>query len=181
MTRKPLILVLTLLLSLTPALYAQAAEDYIDETDSSWGVISSNDGFSKSFTIFKTASNTAYSDLGTESTYSIEIQCEKKKLAVIVYADPIGIYPTDDLSGIGYALVKIDSGKISKYKFVTLKDSSGIAIWTPKTLTSAMLKGKRQVAFKIASSIQSDAVANFALADLANYVTKFKSLGCPLK
>ena len=60
-------------------------------------------------------------------------------------------------------------------------DSSGIAIWTPKTLTTAMLKGKRQVAFKIASSIQADTVANFALADLSKYVNKFKSLGCALK
>ena len=181
MKRKPLILVLTLLLSLIPALYAHAEDIYTEDTDSAWGVVASDDGFSKTYTIFKTALNTGYSDLGTESTYSIEIQCEKKKLAVIVYADPIGIYPADDLSGIGYALVKIDNGKITKYKFATLKDSSGIAIWSPKSLTSAMLKGKRQVAFKIASSIQADTVANFALADLGKYVNKFKSLGCPIK
>ena len=168
-------------MALLPSTYAHAEDIYQEDTETSWGVVASDDGFTKKYTIYKTAINYGYSDFGTESTYTIELQCEKKKLGVIIYADPIGMYPTDDLSGIGYALVKIDSGKIIKYKFATLGDSSGIAIWTPKTLTSAMLKGKRQVAFKIASSIQADTVANFALADLSRYVNKFKSLGCPLK
>jgi hypothetical protein len=181
MSKKPLILALSLFMALLPSTYAHAEDIYQEDTETSWGVVASDDGFTKKYTIYKTAINYGYSDFGTESTYTIELQCEKKKLGVIIYADPIGMYPTDDLSGIGYALVKIDSGKIIKYKFATLGDSSGIAIWTPKTLTSAMLKGKRQVAFKIASSIQADTVANFALADLSRYVNKFKSLGCPLK
>jgi len=62
-----------------------------------------------------------------------------------------------------------------------MKDSAGIVIWSPKTLMTAVLKGKRQVAFKIPSSIQQDAVAVFLLGDLTDYVAKFKSLGCPLK
>jgi hypothetical protein len=181
MSKKPLILALSLFMALLPSTYAHAEDIYQEDTETSWGVVASDDGFTKKYTIYKTAINYGYSDFGTESTYTIELQCEKKKLGVIIYADPIGMYPTDDLSGIGYALVKIDSGKIIKYKFATLGDSSGIAIWTPKTLTSAMLKGKRQVAFKIASSIQADTVANFALADLSKYANKFKSLGCPLK
>jgi hypothetical protein len=181
MTKKPLILALSLFLALLPSAYAHAEDTYEEDTETSWGAITSDDGFSKSFTIFKNASNTGYSDFGTENTYSMEIQCEKKKLEVLVYADPIGIYPTTDLSRVGYAQVKIDSGKIFKYKYLALKDSSGIGIWTPKTLTAAMLKGKRQVAFKISSSIQADTVANFALADLSTYVSKFKSLGCSLK
>lgn len=181
MSKKPLIIALSLFLALLPATYAHAEDIYTDETETTWGVISSDDGFSKSYTIYKDALNVGYSDFGTENTYSMEIQCEKKKLEVLVYADPIGMYPTTDLSRVGYAQVKIDSGKISKYKYLSLKDSSGIGIWSPKTLTTAMLKGKRQVAFKIASSIQADTVANFALADLSKYVNKFKSLGCPLK
>ena len=181
MSKKPLIIALSLLLALLPAAYAHAEDIYTDETETTWGVISSDDGFSKSYTIYKDALNVGYSDFGTENTYSMEIQCEKKKLEVLVYADPIGMYPTTDLSRVGYAQVKIDSGKISKYKYLSLKDSSGIGIWSPKTLTTAMLKGKRQFAFKIASSIQADTVANFALADLSKYVNKFKSLGCPLK
>ena len=181
MSKKPLIVVLSLVLALLPSAYAHADDIYEEDTETSWGIVASDDGFTKKYTIFKTALNSGYSDLGTESTYTIEIQCEKKKLGVIIYADPIGIYPTDDLSGIGYALVRIDSGKIIKHKFQKMGDSSGIALWTPKTLTSAMLKGKRQAAFKIASTIQADTVANFALADLSNYVNKFKSLGCSLK
>lgn len=181
MSKKPLIISLSLLLALTSISFANAEDTYIEDTENSWGVITSNDGFSKTFTIFKNASNTGYTDFGDDITYSIEIQCEKKKLGVLVYSEPIGIYPTSDFSRIGYAQVKIDSGKILKYKYAALKDSSGIGIWSPKLLTTAMLKGKKQVAFKIASSIQADTVANFELADLSSYVSKFKSQGCSLK
>ncbi len=106
---------------------------------------------------------------------------EVKETSVLVYSDPIGMYPTSDLNRVGYAQVKIDSGKIVRYKYVALKDSSGINIWSPKLLTTAVLKGKRQVAFKIPSSIQADSVANFPIKNLASYVTKFKKLGCTLK
>ncbi len=174
-------LALSLFLALLPVANANAEDMYTDETESSWGTISSDDGFSKSYTLYKYALNIGSSDFGSEIRYSIEIQCEKKKLSFLVYADPIGIYPTTDLSSVGYAQVKIDSGKIVKYKYMGMRDSKGIAISSPKLLTIAMLKGKRQVAFKINSSIQSDTVANFALADLNKYVNKFKSLGCPLK
>lgn len=181
MNKKSLLFFLCLLTSnlLTPI--AHAEDIYTDETETTWGVISSDDGFAKSFTIYKNAINAGYSDFGTENTYSIEIQCEARKLEVLVYAEPIGIYPTTDLSRVGYAQVKIDSGKINKYKYLALKDSSGIGIWSPKLLTSSILRGKRQVAFKISSSIQADTVANFAIADLGKYVNKFKSLGCSLK
>ena len=172
---------LVLVLTLIPAPLASAEDTYIEETETSWGVITSDDGFSKTFTIFKNALNTGVTDFGDDISYGIEIQCEKKKLEVLVYSAPIGIYPSTDLSRNGYAQVKIDSGKVSKYKYAALKDSSGIGIWSPKLLTSAMLKGKKQVAFKIASSIQADTVANFALADLSSYVSKFKSRGCSLK
>jgi hypothetical protein len=178
MKTKAVIVCALLILNISSA----SAEDiYTDATDQEWGVISTDDGFSKSFSIYKNASNQGYSDLGTENTYSIEIQCEAKKLAVLVYSDPIGIYPSSDFSRIGYALIKVDSGKITKYKYQTMKDSSGIALWSPKLLTTAMLKGKRQVAFKISSSIQADTVANFNLGNLNTYTAKFKSLGCSLK
>jgi hypothetical protein len=181
MVKKVLILGLSFSIALSSLVRAHAEEIYTEDSETTWGVISTDDGFSKSYTIFKNAINSGYSDFGTENTYTIEIQCEKKKLEVLVYADPIGIYPTTDLSRIGYAQAKIDSGKIARYKYLSLKDSSGIGIWSPKILTSAMLKGKRQVAFKIPSSIQADTVANFALADLQKYVNKFRSLGCSLK
>jgi hypothetical protein len=156
------------------------AED-LEPTDMSWGTIYTDDGFSKSFTIYKYGTESVYTDLGTASSYNLEVQCENKELTVLVYAGPIGIYPTSGLNRIGTAQVKIDSGKISKYKYVAMKDSAGIVIWSPKTLMTAVLKGKRQVAFKIPSSIQQDAVAVFLLGDLTDYVAKFKSLGCPLK
>ena len=181
MSKKSLIMSLVLVLTLIPAPLATAEDTYIEDTDTSWGVITSDDGFSKTFTIFKNAINTGYTDFGDDITYSIEIQCEKKKLEVLVYSEPLGIYPSTDFSLIGYAQVKIDSGKVAKYNYMALKDSSGVGIWSPKLLTTAMLKGKKQVAFKIASSIQADTVANFALADLSSYVPKFKSRGCSLR
>ena len=156
------------------------AED-LEPTDLTWGTIYSDDGFSKSFTVYKYGTQNAYDDLGIETSYNLEVQCENRELTVLVYAGPIGIYPASGLNRIGTAQVKVDSGKIVKYKYVAMKDSAGIVIWSPKLLTTAALKGKRQVAFKIPSSIQNDAVAIFQLGDLANYVAKFKSLGCPLK
>jgi hypothetical protein len=171
---------LTALLMASSFMPVAHAED-MDPTDSTWGTIYSDDGFSKSFTIYKYGTESFYSDLGTASSYNLEVQCENKELTVLVYSGPIGIYPANGLNRIGTAQVKIDSGKITKYKYVAMKDSSGIVIWSPKTLMTAVLKGKRQVAFKISSSIQQDAVAVFLLGDIADYVTKFKSLGCPLK
>lgn len=166
---------------MVPLSVANAEDTFLEDSDTTWGVITSDDGFTKTFTVFKNSLNTGYTDFGGENTYSLEIQCTKKELDVIVYSDPIGIYPAKDSSGFGSAQVKIDSGKITKHKYYPLKDSSGIFIWSPKVLTTAMLKGKRQVALKIPSSIQASTVANFALGDLGSYVNKFKSLGCPLK
>ena len=170
----------TVLISLLSPV-AHADDTYTDATETTWGVISSDDGFDKTLTIYKDGDNTGYSDLGTTITYTIEIQCTKRSLSVIVYGDPLGIYPTTDLYGNGTALVKIDSGKISKYGYLEMKDSSGIGFKSDKLLTSAMLKGKRTVSFKIPSSIQADTVATFTIGDMSKYVQRFKSLGCALK
>ena len=158
-----------------------AQADDLEPTASTWGTIFTDDGFSKSFTIYKYGTETVYDDLGTGTSYNMEVQCENKELSVLIYAGPIGIYPASGLDRIGSAQVKVDSGKIVKYKYVALKDSSGITIWSPKLLMTSVLKGKRQVAFKIPSSIQNDAVAVFKLGDLGSFVAKFKSLGCSLK
>jgi hypothetical protein len=166
---------------LTP--YNSIAEDtYIEATESTWGTISTNDGFDKTLTIFKDGDNVGIDDYGDDIDYTIEIQCSKKKLVVMVYSDPIGIYPTTTFTSIdGYALTKIDSGKVVKHPYIALKDSSGIQFKTPKPLTTAILKGKKTFSFKIPSSIQNDTVANFSIGDLPSYVSKFKSLGCSLK
>lgn len=159
-----------------------AADTYLEATESTWGVISSNDGFDKTLTIYKDGDNLGTTDYGDDITYTAEIQCTKRKLTFMVYSDPIGIYPTTSSGAIdGYALTKIDKGKIVKYSYISLKDSSGIFLRTPKTLTTAILKGRNTFSFKIPSSIQNATVANFTIGDLAIYVSKFKSLGCPLK
>jgi hypothetical protein len=154
----------------------------IDATETTWGVISTNDGFDKTLTIYKDADNVGIDDYGDAINYTTEIQCTKKKLTFMVYSDPIGMYPTTTFTSIdGYALTKIDSGKIVKYPYVALKDDSGIFFTSPKTVVTAILKGKRTFSFKIQSSIQAASVANFTIGDLSSYATKFKSLGCPLK
>ena len=181
MTKKSISAIVVFLVFSASTPSATAEDTYIEATETTWGEITSDDGFSKSFTIFKESSNVGISDYGDDIEYSIEIQCEQKELTVLVYADPIGIYPTNDFNRVGYGLVKIDSGKIVKYKYVALKDSSGVNFWSSKLLTSNMLKGKRQVAFKIPSSVQNDTVANFQIGNLASYSSRFKSLGCPLK
>ena len=161
---------------------AVAAESYEEATELTWGVISSNDGFDKKLTIYKDGDNFGTDDFGDDIDYTIEIQCSKKKLVVLVYSDPIGIYPTTTFTSIdGYALAKIDTGKIVKHAYIAMKDSSGIQFKSPKTVTTAILKGRKTFSFKIPSSIQNDTVTNFSIGDLASYTSKFKSLGCPLK
>jgi len=166
---------------LTP--YNSNAEDsYTEATESTWGIISTNDGFDKTLTIFKNGDNVGVDDYGDEISYTIEVQCSKKKLVVLVYSEPIGIYPTTSFTSIdGYALTKIDSGKVVKHPYIAMKDSSGIQFKTPKPLATSILKGKSTFSFKIPSSIQNDTVANFSIGDLPTYASKFKSLGCPLK
>ena len=161
---------------------ANAGDTFIEATHSTWGTITSNDGFVKKFTIYKDGNNVGISDAGTDITYTIEVQCSKKKLGVIVYSDPIGLFPSTTFTSIdGYALTKIDSGKIVKYPYIALKDSSGISFMIPKPLTTAILKAKKTFSFKIPSSIQNDTVANFTIGDISSYVAKFKTLGCSLK
>jgi hypothetical protein len=173
---------LTVLAAGTIPLAANAEDTYLEATDTTWGVISSNDGFDKVLTIYKDGDNVGIDDFGDDITYTAEIQCSKKKLTFLVYSDPIGIYPATTFTSIdGYALAKIDAGKIVKYPYISMKDSSGIGFKTPKTVTTAILKGRKTFSFKIPSSIQNDTVANFSIGDMTSYVSKFKSLGCPLK
>ena len=89
---------------------AYAADTYTEATESTWGVITNDDGFVKTITIYKEGDNTGSDDFGDDITYTTEIQCTKKKLTFMVYSEPIGIYPTTSFTSIdGYALTKVDS------------------------------------------------------------------------
>jgi len=161
---------------------ANAKDSYTEATKSTWGTISTNDGFVKTFTIYKYGNNVGIDDYGDEISYTMEIQCSKKKLVVLVYSEPIGIYPTTSFTSIdGYALTRVGSGKVVKRPYIAMKDYSGIQFKTPKPLTTSILKGKSTFSFKIPSSIQNDTVAKFSIGNLPSYASKFKSLGCPLK
>jgi hypothetical protein len=161
---------------------SQAESNQVDQTDTTWGTIVNDDGFSRTLSIYKDADNFGTTDLGDDITYTIELQCTKKKLSILIYGNPIGIFPATSFGAIdGYALSKVDTGKIVKFPYIAMKDSSGIILTTPKTLTTAILKGKNSFSFKIPSSVQNNTVANFTIGDLSSYVAKFKNLGCPLK
>lgn len=170
-------IILTVLI--LPATSAFAGDTYTEATDTEWGIISTNDGFEKSYTIFKDGDEQGYDDMLI--TYTIEIQCTKKKLAVLIYSDPLGMYPTTTFNSIdGYALARIDNGAVKKFSYVALKDYSGISLLNDKQFTTAILKGKK-FAVKVPSSIQNDTVAKFSTANLNSHVSKFKSLGCSLR
>lgn len=176
------VLIFSLIFALSAPQHSVAAEKFVEATELTWGYISNDDGFDKIFTIYKDGDNTGITDYGDDITYTAEIQCSKKKLTFMVYADPIGIYPTTSYTSIdGYASAKIDGGKLLKYPYTSTKDSSGIIFNSPKTVTSAILKGKKTFSFKIMSSIQENTVANFSIGDMSSYVPKFKKLGCFLK
>jgi hypothetical protein len=175
--KKIIAIVLTVLI--LPATSAFAGDTFTEATESEWGVISTNDGFEKSYTIYKDGDEYGYDDMLI--TYTIEIQCTKKKLSVLIYSDPLGMYPTTTFNSIdGYALTRVDSGKINKFSYVALKDYSGIALLNDKQFTTAILKGTK-FAVKVPSNVQNDTVAKFSVADLSSHSAKFKSLGCSLK
>ena len=175
--KKLIAIILTVLI--LPTTSAFAGDTYTEATDTEWGVISTNDGFEKSYTIFKDGDEQGYDDMPI--TYTIEIQCTKKKLSVLIYSDPLGMYPTTTFNSIdGYALARIDNGAIKKFSYVSLKDYSGVALLNDKQFTTAILKGKK-FAVKVPSSVQNDTVAKFSIGNLSSHVSKFKSLGCSLK
>ncbi len=186
---------LIFLVSITPlSQQASAKGTLLKQLTHVWWPISTNDGFTKSFIIYKKGNDIGYIDTGyidyedpdyldylTEIIYTFELQCKNKKLTALVYSEPLGIYPAINfLTSVGTGLVRIDKGKISKYPYREMRASVGISFNSPKTLTTAILKGKKTFSFKIPSAIQADTVANFSIADLRSYVNKFKSLGCPL-
>jgi len=175
--KKVIAIVLTILI--LPISSAFAGDIFTETTESEWGVISTYDGFEKSYTIYKDGDEQGYDDMLI--TYTIEIQCTKKKLQVLIYSDPLGIYPSTSFNNIdGYALTKVDNGKVNKFSYFSMKDYSGIGLWDDKKFTTAILKGKK-FAVKIPSDIQNDTVAKFSVADLSSHSAKFKSLGCSLK
>ena len=174
------LLATTLVLMLLSPIPSIAEDQYTEETETTWGSISSDDGFEKTFTIYATQDNEAYDDYGDAIEYTIEVQCSKRRLSVLVYGDP-DIYPETGLGFKGTAQMKVDSGKITKHYFTMLKDFSGIAFNSPKTITSAISKSKKTVSFKIPSSVNADAVMTFSKNDFNSYLAKFKTLGCNLR
>jgi hypothetical protein len=141
-------------------------------TDNPWQVIVDNDGL---YIVYTTGEFT--DDMGND--YFIEVQCNARKLSVLVYTEPIGMYPDVNRRGVGTALVRIDGGKLKNFTYRRLKDSSGVSLVSTKALTSSMLKGKSKLFFKIPAPFYQ--VVDFSLFGFSSYQSAFKARGCSLK
>jgi len=178
------------ILSTSPMVSANQDDDcgfgrYVGDYDVNWNEIcvfdvwtysEDDDGFRKRSSLYIGGDNTD----SDGNDFYLEVQCSKKKLSVLVYSDPVGMYPDVNLRGLGSAQVRIDSQKISNYSYGRMSDSSGIYLRSPKAFTTAILKGRSKVAVKI-PALYGYEVANFPISDFADYSGRFKSLGCPLK
>ena len=149
-------------------------------TVASWEVINNNDGFSKTFTVTRDSEDLDTDEYGNAITHTIEIQCTNKKLGLLLYSSSPGIFPKTNLSNLGAGSFKVDSGKVTTFSYVAMNDQSGVSALYPKTLTTSILKAKKSFSFKVLSGVQGPTVANFVVSDIKKYISKFKSLGCPL-
>jgi hypothetical protein len=145
-----------------------------------WEPINNNDGFSKTFTVTRDSEDSDTDEYGNSITHTLEIQCTNKKLGLLLYSSSPGIFPKTNLSNLGTGSFKVDTGKVTTFSYVAINDQSGVSALYPKVLTSAILKAKKTFSFKILSGVQGPTVANFVVADIKKYVSKFKSLGCGL-
>ncbi len=174
------LLILSILIFNVNNNFAVAADDFVEATQYSWGQIYSDDGFDQTFTIFKESDNFGVSEYGDDIKYTIEVQCSKKSLDVLLYSEPIGMYASSNLNRRGTARMKVDQGPIRNISYVVLSDSQGINFWNARSVSSAILKGRKTFSFKVPSSIQFDAVASFTVGDFSDYVSKFRKRGCRL-
>jgi|GEM_PF-3730202 len=167
------------ILTLLVPIWVAPSVTYADPT-TAWDVTNSNDGFTNTYVISRDSEDADTDDYGNPITHTIEIQCTKKSLALLIYSSAPGIYPSTDLNNEGIGQFKIDSGKISNFSYVAMKDNSGVSLIYPKLITAAILKAKKTFALKVNSDIQNSTVGNFAIANIKKYVARFKSLGCSL-
>lgn len=145
-----------------------------------WEVINHNDGFSKTFTLTRDSEDSDTDEYGNSITHTLEIQCTNKKLGLLLYSSSPGIFPKTNLSNLGTGSFKVDAGKVTTFSYVAMNDQSGVSAVYPKTLTTAILKAKKSFSFKVLSEVQGPTVANFVIADIKKYLSKFKSLSCGL-
>jgi hypothetical protein len=132
----------------------------------------SDDGFGKEFSI---SIDSDEEGPGANSYETIEIFCTAKRLDVYIWVD----YPITR-GWQGYGQLKFDSGKIQSVGYRVNRTFDGLYLNSPKTFTKALLSAKSRATFKI-NTLEGSKVLAYPKADISSYVTKFKSLGCPLK
>lgn len=132
----------------------------------------SNDGFGKQFSV---SMGSDEEGAGANSFESIEIFCIAKKLSVYIWLD----YPITS-GWQGYGQLKLDSGKVKSIGYKVNRTFDGLYLNAPKTFTKSFLAAKSKATFKI-NTLKGVKVLAYPKRDLSKYVSKFKSLGCPLK
>jgi hypothetical protein len=180
MRKSIFIITISLLLAISPFSVAQAGIKTVhtkEQTLSTWGVGTATSDIDGSIThfIFKNhESNGTY-------YYRVDIECKNKKLEFFVSGFDLPIDGKVDSKGYGITQVKIDAGKGTNFKYMSSDETYSIKILSPKSLTTALLKGNKKVTFKVESSSMGNQIIDISIGDLKKYEVKFKSLGCPLK
>jgi hypothetical protein len=117
--------------------------------------------------------------------YDFNVECTwKKQFVVSLVAFPKGVKPTLNSDGIGYAQIKIDDGKFTKFAYVNMDEMTvkfaQTSAGSSDALMAAILKGKQQIVIKASTATSSNFTFTIKLGNLKSYAGKFKSTGCSL-
>lgn len=144
--------------------------------DPYWMDFSSNDGFTSYVQLAVQSSNKGF-DSGFAITYWLELICEKKKLYVHVYGDPLGLYADTNLYGNGSGQVKFDNGKVRTARYERSDNFEGIWLSDARGFVKNLMKAKNSVSLKI-SGINGPHIATFPKGDVASYAKLLRNRGC---
>ena len=147
-------------------------------TPITWDLTDTSDAFSHSF-ILDIRADEIGGTVYVDSLYHLTLECNSKKLSVVVSSAPLDLYPNSNLQGVGSASVKYDNGKVGTFSYHDLQNFSGFYFLTPQVFTQSLITAKSTVALKV-NTLDGPDVMTFPIADLASYISKFSSAGCSL-
>ena len=159
--------------------YCDIGYDYNASTNSCdpyWMDFSENDGFTSYIQLGVQSSNKGF-DSGFAITYWLELICEKRKLSVRVYGDPLGLYADTNLYGNGSGQVKFDNGQPKTIKYKRTSDLEGIWLSDARGFVRGLMKSGSSVSFKI-FGINGPHIATFPKGDVGSYAKLLRNKGC---
>ena len=141
-----------------------------------WLDFSGNDGFTRTVQVAILSSNNSYSS-GFKTTYYLEVICQARKLSVIFYSGPIGLYADANLYGNGTGQVKFDNARPLKLRYQRSSDLEGVYFTDAKNFVKRLAKARSNVSVKV-FGIDGPAIGTFPKANFSSYVNKIRSGGC---